>query len=304
MPTVQQWLRLLSSSNPDHRKRAVDGLLPHLEQVPLPVLLELLDHPTSPKVRGAVASALPRCRDEMLAAEMYGRLAADDLQVRDVACRVLGELGDPAALTALLPLLCDAESSVRGAAAFSVAKLADAGACRELITQLPEEASELLSWARSGQEPVPPRAGNPDDEALIEAVFQHLADKATRDGLEGLSQTEQAAFLPYWAVGIIGNGGFRYFFEGATEIWELAAAFEALGLSDAAKACRLAGEQVPPEVLAAGFECCSQWMETLTEDRLEAMFERSDRLFPGRAGEISAPLAAYIREHHLAPHLA
>lgn len=138
MPSVQQWLRLLSSSNPALRKRAVDGLLPYLEQVPLTVLLELLDRPPSPDVRGAVVGALGRCRDETL------------------------------------------------------------------------------------------------------------------------------------------------------------------GLPDAAKACRLAGEQIPPEILAGGYERCSQWMDTLTEDQLEALFERSDRLFPDWPGEINAPLAAYIREHGLA----
>lgn len=299
MSSIEHWLRLYKSSNPIVRQRAINGLLPHLDQVPLPVLLELLDDPVVPEARGSVGSSLYGRRDETLAEEMRSRLDADDTEVRRISCRILGALGCTETIPELVRLLSDVDSNVRHAAAFALVELTGPNDFEGLATSVPDAEADLLRWARRCQEPEPIEEVSPENKALLQQVFHRLADKATCEGIPALSRSERAVFLPYWAAGIIGNGGFRYFFEGATEIWDLAVACEDLGLPESARACRLAGAQIPAEVLAGGYERCRTWMDALMDAHLLAMFERANNLFPVSEETFHARMIAFIREHGL-----
>jgi hypothetical protein len=132
-------------------------------------------------------------------------------------------------------------------------------------------------------------------------VAERLAMRADEYDRDMLTPEEQVVLLPWWASGIIGNGGFRYFYEGATETLEVAAAFDALGLGDAADACRTAHSRVPAEVLAGGYGACQAWMDTISDVELDALFESLNRVIWDAEDRMIAALATYIRAHALSP---
>jgi hypothetical protein len=133
----------------------------------------------------------------------------------------------------------------------------------------------------------------------VNGVADRLGDRANVEGIEGLGPQERTVLLPWWLKGIVDNGGFKYFYEGATETLAVAEAFDALGLSEAAAACRQAHARVPEEMLDRGFEACREWMDTLDEDALEELFSEPDRVIWDLEESLEKVLAAYIRTHGL-----
>ncbi|MDY7035495.1 MAG: DUF4375 domain-containing protein [Thermodesulfobacteriota bacterium] len=75
-----------------------------------------------------------------------------------------------------------------------------------------------------------------DTFKFINSQIKPLGQKAEDEGLDGLTQIQQTALLVWWTFGIIENGGFRYFFEGASNIEQVADAFRELGFYAAADA--------------------------------------------------------------------
>lgn len=128
-------------------------------------------------------------------------------------------------------------------------------------------------------------------------VSERLAKRANDDGIESLTPAEQVVVWTRSASGIIGNGGFTYYYEGATETLEVAAAFDTLGLHDAAEACRAAHAIVPAEVITRGFGACQAWLETVDEAKLNAQFDPLDRVIWDAEDRMIAALAAHIRAH-------
>src|SRR5262249_23507411 len=105
----------------------------------------------------------------------------------------------------------------------------------------------------SGGAPVPPLVRPPLEELLATADDSKLCDRMFRlilkqygndiDAAE-LSEKECVVLLAYHAMGIIGNGGFNYLFEGNfpgdPHFALTAAAYQAIGCAAAAKAFRQA----------------------------------------------------------------
>jgi hypothetical protein len=85
-------------------------------------------------------------------------------------------------------------------------------------------------------------------EQEIERFMQQLGQKADDSGLSAFEPPERTVLLAWWARGVIGNGGFKYFFEGGAELGPVARAFHALGFPKAAEAC----DRVDAEVVAEG----------------------------------------------------
>ena len=75
------------------------------------------------------------------------------------------------------------------------------------------------------------------DFSFADDVCSDLGSRAQRDGIQSLSEQERAVLLVWWAQGIIGNGGFEYFYEGASNMIDVAEAFQELGFAEAAQAC-------------------------------------------------------------------
>jgi HEAT repeat protein len=122
---MDEWLRLFRSSNPTVRHRAAAGLLRRGVEVPMPVLLEILDELHDQGLGAATERVLRARRDPRLVAEMIRRLRSPSQFVREVACGVLGGLGDRAATPHLTAALDDPALMVRRAAGFGLAFLAD-----------------------------------------------------------------------------------------------------------------------------------------------------------------------------------
>jgi hypothetical protein len=81
-------------------------------------------------------------------------------------------------------------------------------------------------------------------------VVERLGAKADLDGFDSLSEEEKTILAPYWARGVIGNGGFRYFFEGKHDLTDVARRMKALQFDAAAAACEKVARQVFPRGLA------------------------------------------------------
>jgi len=122
---VDEWLQLFRSPNLTVRHRAAEGLLRRGDAVPLPVLLEILDDLHNHGLGAATERVLRTRRDPELVAEMIRRLRSPSQFVREVACGVLGGLGDRSATPHLLAALDDPALAVRRAAGFGLASLAD-----------------------------------------------------------------------------------------------------------------------------------------------------------------------------------
>jgi hypothetical protein len=85
-------------------------------------------------------------------------------------------------------------------------------------------------------------------EQEVEQLMQRLGQIADQSGLTVLEPPERTVLLAWWARGVVGNGGFKYFFEGGSELGPVASAFRALGFPQAAEAC----ERVEAEVASEG----------------------------------------------------
>lgn len=83
------------------------------------------------------------------------------------------------------------------------------------------------------------------DKRVDEQRFGRICEPG---GMRNFSPAEKVVLLTWWAVPIIENGGFQYFYEGATNAVEVADAFDSLGLTEAATACRKSLEVFPNNV--------------------------------------------------------
>src|SRR5262245_797509 len=73
-----------------------------------------------------------------------------------------------------------------------------------------------------------------EDFDAIDAVFLRLAERKERRGSNSITDIERVVLLVWHASGIIGNGGFHYFFECALPLLATADAFRRIGVEQAA----------------------------------------------------------------------
>jgi hypothetical protein len=69
-----------------------------------------------------------------------------------------------------------------------------------------------------------------EDFDAIDAVFLRLADRKELRGANSITDIERVVLLVWHASGIIGNGGFQYFFECALSLLATAEAFDRIGV--------------------------------------------------------------------------
>ncbi len=136
------------------------------------------------------------------------------------------------------------------------------------------------------------------DFDFVNTIGEGLGQRAEAAGLASLSPEEQTVLLAWWASGIIGNGGFRYFYEGASNAAQVASAFEALGFSDAANACRETLRVFPPEILSGDAMVRQQWLDANYSDaELTCLFAAQDAVIWEIDGQLETTAADYIRRH-------
>src|SRR5258708_1066392 len=132
MNNLEQWLKLYRSENPIIRIRAGEGLLRMGSEIPLPMLLSILDTLSNEGLGAATESVLKRRRDKELVREMISRLRSSHDFVREMACEVLGAQGDRMATSHLLEMLNDPRLMVRRAATLALGSLGDSASGSEL----------------------------------------------------------------------------------------------------------------------------------------------------------------------------
>jgi Domain of unknown function (DUF4375) len=117
---------------------------------------------------------------------------------------------------------------------------------------------------------------------LVDRICDELFDRTRELGIESLTDVEKPILLAWSADGFICNGGFRYFFEGFGNIYEVAAAYSLLGLEKRAEACRRAGELIPLDLLIPGDEVTDKridFMGNEGEELEKDIFDEVDDLF-------------------------
>jgi len=131
----------------------------------------------------------------------------------------------------------------------------------------------------------------------VDAVFCRLADREQQRGVESITDIERVVLLVWHASGIIGNGGFRYFFECALPLLATAQAYERIGVEQAGSILRRLREIFPgrrvPDDYDRRMAIVSRFYHEHTDllSQLEREFYSTDAL-------MEQQLAGWIRVHH------
>ena len=123
-----------------------------------------------------------------------------------------------------------------------------------------------------------------EDFDAIDAVFLRLADRKELRGSNSITDIERVVLLVWHASGIIGNGGFQYFFECALPLLATAEAFDRIGVEQAGSILRQLQEFFPgrhiPDDYDERMAIVSKFRDEHTDllSRLEGEFYSTDAL--------------------------
>jgi len=133
------------------------------------------------------------------------------------------------------------------------------------------------------------------DNQQTRDIIDVLAFRADESGIETLNADERVVVLAWGARGVIGNGGFKYFFEGSTDLGTVAEAFRCLGLDAVAEVC----DDVQRSVFAGGRTPSSE----KERDAALAMVDwrqfddKEDVVFELSWDDLLGAIARYIEAH-------
>jgi len=139
----EKTLQLFRSENLIVRTRAAAMLLG--DDVPLPILLEILDELHHQGLGAETERVLLRRSDAELVPEMIRRMRSPDLFVKEVACRVLGQRGHTEATPHLVAALRDPSTWIQRTAGFALAALKDPRSADALVQRYREAARDDFS---------------------------------------------------------------------------------------------------------------------------------------------------------------
>jgi hypothetical protein len=107
-----------------------------------------------------------------------------------------------------------------------------------------------------------------------------LSQRAAALGLAGLTPQEQVALIAFSSHQVIGQGGFRRFYEGTIPLTDLVGALRALKLNAVANAALATRELLPDPALADDPEARKSELAALDTQRQDYVFFRlsSDEL--------------------------
>jgi hypothetical protein len=129
----------------------------------------------------------------------------------------------------------------------------------------------------------------------FDRIARHLPDK-TCGQEKCLLEPAQVILLAYTAKGIIDNGGFQFFYEGASHAIDVAWAFDELGFTQAADACRQSTAVFTHGIPPADHEERNALMDKLG-DQTARCWEPLNNLFYDTTKGFDERLAQYIRTH-------
>jgi len=132
---------------------------------------------------------------------------------------------------------------------------------------------------------------------FVNSIATKLGKRAEANGIEALNDIERTVLLIWWASGIIGNGGFQYFFEGATEAAEVAEAFDRAGCTAAAAACRQALQVFPGGIPPIDQQERCDFLDSVQDQDHDLFLELDEVIWATSDDGLEARLIAYIEDH-------
>ncbi len=127
------------------RVRAAKVLLDRWRDVPLSIILEILDDFHNHGLGANVERILLRREDFELVDAMVNRLGSPAPFVREVACNVLGQKGGRRVTGVLLVALVDESMMVRRAAGFALANVGDPSSIPQLLERYGASANDDIN---------------------------------------------------------------------------------------------------------------------------------------------------------------
>ena len=132
------------------------------------------------------------------------------------------------------------------------------------------------------------------DFEMINAVFSTLVEREKQRGAEGINDIERVVLLVWHASGIIGNGGFRYFFECGLSLPETAKAYERIGVENVVSVFHQVRELFPANEIPDNWDERMVLVEGLYEGQAELLEQLESEFFS--ADELmEQQLAGWIR---------
>jgi len=122
--TLPELVRLIADSSTEHRQKAMDLVLMVGLKVCLPILENAVRNDSDANLRNGAMEALVAF-GEMAVPHLTKLLTDDNEEVRNFSAVMLGDIGNPKAVAALVAALEDAEANVRHGAAEALAKIGD-----------------------------------------------------------------------------------------------------------------------------------------------------------------------------------
>lgn len=128
----------------------------------------------------------------------------------------------------------------------------------------------------------------------VRTLLTELAIEADARGVESLTARQRLVLRAWDAVGVISNGGFRFYLESALPLLPIADAFRTLGFEAGADAC----ERVAAAVAAApGLGEAARRTAVLEELGSEAFRDEDRAIFAIDWDELQDALGDYMRAH-------
>lgn len=137
---------------------------------------------------------------------------------------------------------------------------------------------------------------SPDFE-LVDRTFCTLADREASDGNDSINDIERVVLLVWHAAGIIGNGGFRYFFECGLPLRSTAEAYSRIGVESAAAILFRLLDLFPQQSVPDDWDERVEFVERLCEQDSD-LFNRWERDYYATNALMERQLAGWIRVHH------
>ena len=134
------------------------------------------------------------------------------------------------------------------------------------------------------------------DFDLIDRVFGLLDDRESSNGPDSISDIERVVLLVWHASGIIGNGGFRYFFECGLPLRPTAEAYSRIGVEQAATILFGLLDLFPRQRVPDDWDERMEFVDRLCEQHRD-LFDRWERDYYATDDLMERQLAGWIRVH-------
>jgi len=131
-----------------------------------------------------------------------------------------------------------------------------------------------------------------------------IGSQIREKGAHALLVPQQSIILAFWTQGVVGNGGFRYFYEQSNDPISAAKAFRHIGLHEAGAAVEASMRVFPPATLEGDYKARDTWMNGHREE-LEKAWDDPEGVIMGLANDspegygdlLEAQTLKFINEH-------